>query len=225
MLRCPLKAPWFRWCSIVAVLSPEACVRERGRIASVQLSFPLVSAFLALPLEGEAKQQFGKCQGRLGNFGDLFRLQLADRPHLTLQFWRSLMEIEYQQVRRQAGNIAQRVTPFTIQVGEGETFAGPRGEERVLFLGVAYSDELARIRKLCPWPAGKPFHPHITLARMANPQAFRVHRKKVLRLLEDVRFSFRVDRLRLYAQVEGKRQTPLEEFVFATERTASAVQE
>ncbi len=182
----------------------------------VPMTFPMQNTFLALPLEGQARESFAEAQDRLLLYASLFRLQPADRPHLTIQFWRSLMAIEWDQVRNRASWIARRCAPFTMEVRGAETFTGTNGLEHVLFLTIERSDKLAVLRKLCPWPSVKPFHPHITLARMRNPNAYRVHRKKVRKLLEDVRFSIHVDRLRLYGMVGGQPQTPLEDFVFSS---------
>lgn len=124
------------------------------------------------------------------------------------------MEIEYHQIVRQAEKIAARTKSFVIEVTEAGTFGGKGGLEHVLFLTIARSDELAILKKLCPWTNPRPFSPHITLARMKNPNAFRVHRKKILKLLKDILFEVPCDRLRLYAEVEGRKQTPVRGFPF-----------
>ena len=77
-----------------------------------------------------------------------------------------------------------------------------------------HSDELARLKKRCPWPNVEPFTPHITLARIKHPQKFRVHKKKIMKLLDDVMFEMNVNRLRLYAEIEGVKQTELQDFMF-----------
>ena len=124
------------------------------------------------------------------------------------------MEIEYYQIVRQSEKIAARTTPFTIDVTEAGTFVDPKTKlERVLLLTIARSRELATAKKLCPWPNTRPFIPHITLARMKNPNAFRVHRKQIMKLLEEIAFSIPCDRLRLYAEVEGIKQTPVKDFL------------
>ncbi|MEK7137672.1 MAG: 2'-5' RNA ligase family protein, partial [Patescibacteria group bacterium] len=174
----------------------------------MQLSFPLHRVFLALPLEGEAKMHFQELQKRLREYEDLFRFQNPETPHLSLYFWSTVMEIEHGQIVRQAEKIAARTKSFTIQVTEAETFGGGgRGvaryapTEHVLFLSISRSSELSTLKKLCPWPQRgplpkgepfglrgpnlRPFSPHITLARMRNPNEFHVHKKKIMKLLRD----------------------------------------
>lgn len=178
------------------------------------LTFPLRSAFLALPLEQDAKWQFQALQESLQPFEEILNLQNPETPHLTLQFWPSLMQIEFSQVINQAEKIAASTRAFRLATTDVQTFGKP-GSERVLFLSVAFSDELARVKKACPWPNIQPFAPHITLARIRHPQKFTVQKKKILKALEPTTFEMSFDRLRLYAEVDGKAQTPLQDFPFA----------
>ncbi len=176
----------------------------------------LQSAFIALPLEGEARRRFAAWQRRLEPFDSFLSFQNPATPHLTLRFWRELSPIEHVQVLRAAEAIAARSAPFFLRINGAATF-GPAGRERVLFLTVAFSPELSDLKKRCPWPNPpdrKHFHPHITLARIRHPQRFAVHRKKVFKALPDIDLPMAVDRLRLYAAQNGRKQTPLQDFPF-----------
>ena len=177
------------------------------------LRFPLHSAFLALPLEGPSKNAFQELQDRIREFEDILRFQNPQSPHLTLQFWKEVMEIEYYQFIPQSKKIADATSRFTLKVQGVSTF-GSRGDDRVLYLDIPFSDELARLKKRCPWPNLEPFTPHITLARIKHPQKFAVHKKKIMKLLGDVDCEMTVDRLRLYAEVNGVKQTELQDFMF-----------
>ena len=176
-----------------------------------QLHFPLPSTFLALPLEGQPKWQFQALVEELKPFEDILRFQNPQSPHLTLYFWGETLELEYQGIVKQAGKIAAAHAPFTMKVTGTGTF-GNRGEDYVLFLEIAFSDELARLKKACPWPEGRPFSPHITLARIGHAQRFNVAKKKVMKILEGVSLEIPVDRMRLYAEVNGVKQTSLQDF-------------
>lgn len=178
------------------------------------LHFPLSAAFLAIPLENPAKWVFQELQDRLKDYQEILRFQNPQSPHLTLQYWHELMEIEYQQVIAQAQKIAVAVQPFTMKV-EGISTFGARGEDRVLYLNIPFSDELARLKKKCPWPSAQPFSPHITLVRIGHPQRFAVQKKKILKLIDDAALDVKVDKIRLYAMIEGKRQTALMDFEFS----------
>jgi len=172
------------------------------------MSFPLRRAFVALPLEGEAKHAFQQVQSRLAEYDRMFRFQNPETPHLTLHYFGELMEIEYGDVTKKMQNIADRTSPFTITVTGADVFKG-RQPPTVLFLTVARSQELAMLKKRCPWPSTQVFHPHITLARMKKPHDFVVHQKKIMKLLKDISFEVPIDGIRMYAEIEGKQQTPI----------------
>jgi len=174
------------------------------------IQFPLRSAFVAIPLEDAAKTAFIDFQNRLREYPQIFSFQNPDTPHLTLQFWRELLEIEYHQVREQLSVLGERQKPFTLKILDVNTF-GSRGEDRVLYFSVPFSDELARLKKACPWVSVQPFHPHVTLARIRHPQRFAVAKKQILKSLKDASMTLSVDRLRLYGNVDGKAQTPISE--------------
>jgi len=179
-----------------------------------QLIFPLPATFLALPLENEAKWQFQALQEDLKPFADILRFQNPQSPHLTLQYWREVMEIEFHQVQEQTQKLAAATAPFTLQVMQAGTF-GTRSEDKVLMLELAFSEELARLKKACPWPSGRSFRPHLTLARMRHPQKFAVQKKKIMKLLEDCAFAIPFERLRLYAEINGVKQTPIEDYALS----------
>ena len=179
----------------------------------LDVQFPLHRTFAALPLEKKAKCQFQALQKELEPFSDILRFQDPQSPHLTLQYWQEVMEIEYHSIVKQLQDIAAKTERFTMQCTGAEIF-GHRGQDNVLFLNVAFSEELARVKKLCPWPSGKPFAPHITLARIGHPQRFAVHKKKILKAVSDVVFDIPVSCIRLYAEIDGKKQTPIADFRF-----------
>jgi len=126
-----------------------------------------------------------------------------------------MMQMEYDAVQRVAQVIAERSHPFVLQTSGIETFGDRRGD-RVLCLSVQFSPELAAIKKLCPWPnpPGQPFHPHITIARIDHPERFSVVKKKVMRALEKQDLTVVFDRLGLFGEIDGRKQTPIKEFVF-----------
>jgi|SRR3989338_760385 len=178
------------------------------------MDFPLQSSFLAIPLEKEAKWQFQALQDSIKEFAEILNFQNPKTPHLTLYYWKELMEIEFPRVRETAAKIAEKTGCFNLPVVCAGTF-GLRGEDRVLFLECAFSDELAKIKKACPWPDDRPFRAHITLARINHPQKFAAVKKKIMKQLKDIRFDINADRLRFYSKISGMRQTPVEDFVFS----------
>lgn len=115
----------------------------------------------------------------------------------------------------QAEKIAARSSPFILDINGFNTF-GRTGEEKILFLTVAFSPELATLKKLCPWPnpPDQPFHPHITLARINHSQKFTVHRKKIEKALDGIDIEVPATMIRFYADTNGQKQTPILDFPF-----------
>jgi 2'-5' RNA ligase len=188
----------------------------------VPLIFPLRRMFLALPLEGEAKQLFRQLQDRIQDYARMLTFQSAETPHITLQYWDAVMQIEYGPILEQAQKIANATTQFPLKLEGIDTF-GHRGRERTLFLSVPFSEDLARLKKRCPWPsvnreetdsAVTSFHPHATLARIKHADRFTIDRKKILKALGEPAVLLQADRLRLYAEIDGVKQTPIRDFIF-----------
>lgn len=180
------------------------------------MKFPLRSAFLAIPLEGDAKWHFQALQESLRPWEPFLRFQRPGSPHLTLYFWPEVYQIEYGPIVDAARKIAAQAEQFELRLNGVGTF-GDKSGDKVLYLTAEFSPQLADLKKRCPWlnPPGKPFHPHVTLARIDHPQRFEVEKKKILKALGDVGIVMTVDRARLYAQIDGRKQTPIEEFPFA----------
>lgn len=179
----------------------------------MEIVFPLRSAFLAIPLEGEALMEFHRLQEHLKGYEDCLRLQNPASPHLTLMYWPSLMEIELRHIVEQSEKIARKTEKFDLVVNGTATFGG-QGRDRVVFLSVHFSPELASLKKMCPWTDGREFSPHITLARIKHPERFSIAKKKIMKPLKGAEFSVHVDRLKLYGEIGGKKQAPIRDFIF-----------
>lgn len=173
-------------------------------------AFPLRSVFIAIPLEGECKRRFQLLQEELKPFSRFLSFQNPLSPHLTLRFFREVMEIEYAPLVEKMREIAAKTESFDLNIVGPGAF-GAKGNERVLHLEPEFSDPLARLSKRCPWPSDHPFSPHVTVARIRNPQEFAVHRKEIMKIISEYVFAVPVDRLRLYAEVNEAKQTPLVE--------------
>ncbi|MDO8648974.1 MAG: 2'-5' RNA ligase family protein [Candidatus Peregrinibacteria bacterium] len=172
------------------------------------LVFPLRSCFVAVPLTGDALAHFLSVQDALKPWSEILRFQKRETPHLTLQFWKEILEIEYTQLLKQVPTIAGKAEPFTLRIAGVDAFRS-RGLANVLFLDVPFSEPLARLKKLCPWPSIGPFHPHVTIARIRHPQRFVTEEKRIMKAIVNTSFTMEVDQLTLYATVGEQNQTPL----------------
>jgi 2'-5' RNA ligase len=98
--------------------------------------------------------------------------------HLTLKFLGDVPQASVQNLSEAASRAVAGLTPFTVRLEERGVFP-PRGSPRVLWLGVddlagklgklhaRLEDEAARLGFQ---KEPRPFHPHLTLARLRKPQ-------------------------------------------------------
>jgi 2'-5' RNA ligase len=145
----------------------------------------------------------------------------AEKLHLTLKFLGELETERVAALTRAAESAAERVEKFTLTLAETGAFPAS-GNPRVLWLGLR--DETNRlaalherleeecVRENFPREA-RPFHPHITLARIRIPNASARHLAKLHRetLFEPASFNvneFIVMQSQL-GTANGSRYTPL----------------
>lgn len=105
----------------------------------------------------------------------------AENLHLTLKFIGEIAEERVRELSQAAERAAQTLEPFNLEI-EGAGAFPPRGSPRILWLGVKDSSGSlvslqARLEDECAATGFKrderPFHPHLTLARLRAPQGAR----------------------------------------------------
>lgn len=150
---------------------------------SEQSLHPLLRVFCAVELPAEARERAAEHAARLR---ERFREVRASWPraenlHLTLKFLGEIEVGRAEVLSKAAGRAAAKSQPFTLTI-EGAGAFPPRGIPRVLWLGVTDSSGgLARLQSNledeCEREGFKreerPFHPHLTLARLRAPQGSR----------------------------------------------------
>jgi 2'-5' RNA ligase len=105
----------------------------------------------------------------------------ADNLHLTLKFLGEIARARVEALSNAASRAAQSIQSFNLTI-EGAGAFPPRGHPRVLWLGIKDSSGAlallhSRLEDECA-SAGfareeRPFHPHLTLARIRAPQGAR----------------------------------------------------
>jgi 2'-5' RNA ligase len=105
----------------------------------------------------------------------------AEKLHLTLKFFGEVEEGRAQALSQAIERAAGSAAPFTLVVAEAGAFP-PHGPARVLWLGIRdSSSQLARLHPTLETECAdagfkreqRPFHPHLTLARLRNPAGAR----------------------------------------------------
>lgn len=126
--------------------------------------------FVALDLPAHVKQSLEPMTRGLGDV----RWLTPEQQHLTLRF---IGELDNGQVNDVAEALALVPgVPFELQL-KGLGHFPPRGEPRVLWVGVDKSRELGRLKRRIDRalgqaglpPEGRKFAPHVTLARIRKP--------------------------------------------------------
>lgn len=135
--------------------------------------------FLALVPPGEILRRVGEIQGRLRVLlrGDIGWVR-PEGIHLTLKFFGDILPGDVARIAALVGEAAARQRPLRLSLGGTGVFPDPR-RPRVLWLGLdgdvqpllgfqrGLEGGLAGIG--FP-PEGRPFRPHLTLARIRSPR-------------------------------------------------------
>ena len=105
----------------------------------------------------------------------------AEKLHITLKFFGNVEASRTQALTLAAERAAQASAPFALNIAEAGAFP-LRGQPRVLWLGVSDSSGgLARLQQSLEDECAaenfrreeRPFHPHITIARLRQPAGTR----------------------------------------------------
>ena len=105
----------------------------------------------------------------------------AESIHLTLKFFGNIEQDHVERLSAAASRASHRYSPFQIGLGESGIFP-PRGAPRVLWIGVNDpSGQLTNIQQQFENECAREgfpkeervFRPHLTLARIRNPQGSR----------------------------------------------------
>lgn len=184
-------------------------------------------AFLAVPSDGMWVESARGLQARLKDTLPQASWTKPSSWHLTLKFFESISAEEARAFGAAMAADAFATVPGEIQAGGAVVFP-PRGPARVLGVGFAPSETLEEIGRLAAraeenarslgLPAEKrPFHPHVTLARLRRawpPEAVETFRRD----LRDWTFpSWHARSCVLYEsrlERDGAVHVPLEEWSF-----------
>ncbi len=139
--------------------------------------------FCAVELPAEVRQRAAEHAARLRERFKEVRASWprAENLHLTLKFLGEIEENRVALLRGAAARAAEESQPFELTV-EGAGAFPPRGAPRVLWLGVEDgTGGLARLHSRLEAECAaagfereeRPFHPHLTLARLRAPQGAR----------------------------------------------------
>lgn len=146
--------------------------------------------FIAVDVSEAAREKIGACTKSLRNeFGEVRAgWERAEKLHLTLKFLGDTNEKQLREVKTIVARIAENCREFTIKLDRSGVFPNRRSffnsPPRVLWIGVA--DEEGNLTKISRELENecanlgfnketRPFHPHLTIARIREPQTQAAH--------------------------------------------------
>jgi 2'-5' RNA ligase len=136
----------------------------------------------------------------------------VDGLHLTLRFLGATPDERQPALGEAIAAAAQGVAPFRVVLSGGGAFPDPRWP-RVLWIGIREgAPELAGLARrldeqLVPlgWPPeGRPFAPHLTLARTDGVPRADERALRLAELAEGISLGWQVDRIVLYKSIQGR---------------------
>jgi len=171
---------------------------------------PVKRIFIAIDISDEARRRAADHIEKMGELAKCVRVswERPEKLHVTLKFLGNVEDELIDRISDGVAAIAGRFAPFEMAVAETGVF--PRGKQpRVLWLGIENTDhslrEIAsqvdsRISRLGFEKEKRSFSPHLTIARIREPQ-------KAKRLAESHlqsrfgRVEFKVSELMVYESV------------------------
>ena len=137
-----------------------------------------IRAFVAIEIEGAAKDTLTRIQGELREFDADVRWVPDENLHLTLHFLGSVDANRIPAFAEAVRCATDGLDAIPARI-EGVGSFPPRGTPRVVWAGVSQgSDELtrlhrrlsARLQEAGYEPERRTFHPHVTLGRVRSPR-------------------------------------------------------
>lgn len=180
---------------------PKETTEGKGGISTIR-------AFVAIKLPEELKVKLGEVQDALKRGGRDVSWVKPESIHLTLKFLGDIEAARVDDISKALTEASAGVPPFTVTargVGGFPNLKTPR----VLWVGLEENAELARLAKNIDERLGdlgferddRPFHPHLTLARIKSPSEGRELGKKASELNIDINVDFKADFFVLFRSV------------------------
>jgi RNA 2',3'-cyclic 3'-phosphodiesterase len=180
--------------------------------------------FIAVPVAAGVRTAVGELMARVAGapieeraFGQP-RWVRVEGLHLTLRFLGATPDERQPALSQALARVADSASPFDVVLSGGGSFPNPI-HPRVLWIGIGEGEaELQDLaeklnHELVPlgWPLeNRPLAPHLTLARTDGVPGADERARRLVEVAQDVRLSWRADRLILYKSIVGRGPTRYE---------------
>ena len=166
-------------------------------------------SFIAIELPEAVHRRLAALQERLRPQARGISWTRPEQIHLTLKFLGEVPDADVPRAVETARNVARQHGPFDLTVAGAGCFP-PHGPARILWVGIPSppADLLTCQKNLQKsfaaigfTPENRPFHPHLTLARVKDPRAGQDARATVERAADFHAGSFRAAELVFFQSV------------------------
>jgi RNA 2',3'-cyclic 3'-phosphodiesterase len=135
----------------------------------------MIRAFVAVSIPSEVRENLREVSRKLRSMGLVGSFSRVESIHLTLKFLGDIPESDLDRLAEAIKTSVSGIEPFQVRVGGAGVFPG-LSAPRVVWIGVEHDERLrllqarveASFEKLGFPPEGRPFRPHLTLARLKS---------------------------------------------------------
>lgn len=170
------------------------------------------SCFIGIPIPEKYQKSFEKLLKEIPQINPLFKAPYMKTPHITVCYLDKQSQEDLFRIAEKVRKHLAILENIELKIGGFDYFKGD--EPRVVFLDVEYPKALKEFneviaRSLAVYaPAEKlPFHPHVTVSWVGDPEAqrvFKAHQSELEDLLDKIDWTFKLTEIVLYGADSAK---------------------
>lgn len=170
----------------------------------------LSSAYVAIPLSTDSREALRVLVEQLRMLHLPVRWQSVSKSHITLIYYGEIDEATLPLIQKELQTVARSSKPFTLKLGEGLDHFGPADTPRVAWLPIVESAALKQLQEKLnrhttsfiksPEKNYAPFHPHLTLAKVMQPERYLESLDKLEKACREWFISLEVEKIQLCAR-------------------------
>lgn len=172
------------------------------------------SCFIGIPIPEKYQQSFEGLLEKIPQINPLFKPPYFQTPHITICYLDKQSQSDLQIIAEKVKYYLEILKGVHLKIGGFGYFR--KDDPRVLFLDVDYPKALKKFNEvitkdLLVYSAidkNLPFHPHVTVAWIGDPEAqkvFKAYKSELESVLEEVDWSFKITEVVIYGADSTKK--------------------
>ncbi len=172
------------------------------------------SCFIGIPIPEKYQKSFENLLEKIPQISPLFKPPYLRTPHITVCYLDKQSQTDLVKIADRVKNYLQILKGVQLEIGGFGYFR--EDDPKILFLNVDYPESLKEFNKvitknLSVYSATEknlPFHPHVTVAWVGEPEAqqvFKAYQSKLKAVLDEVSWSFEITEVVLYGADSTKK--------------------